>query len=276
MGVDDHRLIFLGGLHRSGTTPLARIMGQHPSISSLSHTGVPEDEGQHLQSLYPPATSHGGSGHFARRPQAHLTETSTLVSARSVNSLWESWSPHWDLSRPYLLEKSPPNLLMSRFLQALFPRASFIMVVRHPITVALSTRKWTHFFSRNPRKFATLSRLVGHWLHAHRLLAGDLPHLDRVRVVYYEDLVRQPQLTLDRLRTFLDLDSDIPSDMVSGDRGQSYEQWWEALDSLARPGGWQRRWIERRYAEQIANYGYDVHDLSTHQSAVSQLPESGS
>ena len=78
--VEDHRLVFVGGLHRSGTTPLTRLLGDHPQISAFTGTGVSQDEGQHLQDVYPPASAYGGAGRFANRPEAHLTEASPLVS----------------------------------------------------------------------------------------------------------------------------------------------------------------------------------------------------
>lgn len=275
MNPEGSRLIFVGGLHRSGTTPLARVLGQHPDISSFSGTGVSEDEGQHLQSVYPAASTYGGSGHFARNPEAHLTEFSDLASPRHADALLRAWYPHWDLTRRYLLEKSPPNMIMTRFLQALFPGAAFIIVVRHPVTVALSTKKWTRFISRDPRKFANLSALVKHWLIAHRLLATDLAHVRRVRVLFYEDLIEHPDMELGTIRRFLGLDGDIPSGLVSGQHGSPYAEAWDSMKSLRRPGGWQRRWIERRYADEIASFGYDVRDLSRHSSQVSQLLHSG-
>ena len=264
------RLVFVGGLHRSGTTPVARILGQHPEVSALAGTGVREDEGQHLQSVYPPAWVHGGSGHFARAGRAHLTESSELVSAANARRLLDAWRPYWDLSARYLVEKSPPNLLMSRFLQALFPDAAFVMVVRHPVTVALSTKKWTRLVSRDPRKFASLSSLVEHWLIAHRLLAQDLPHLNRVHVVYYEDLVAQPKAELERVRQFLGLEGAIPSSGVGGTHGTSYERAWDRLQTRVRPGGWQRRRIERRFGAEMSAFGYDVADLTRHSSGGPQ------
>jgi hypothetical protein len=49
------RLVFVGGLHRSGTTLLGRLIAQHPDVSGFAETGVPADEGQHLLSVYPTA-----------------------------------------------------------------------------------------------------------------------------------------------------------------------------------------------------------------------------
>lgn len=258
-------LVFVGGLHRSGTTPVARLLATHPEISGLTGTGVYQDEGQHLQSVYPAAWMYGGSGHFAHDERAHLTESSPLATAANAAAMLAAWSPYWDLSRRLLLEKSPPNLVMGRFLQALYPDAAFIMVVRHPVTVALSTRKWTHFVSRNPRKFASLSMLVEHWLAAHRILVEDLPYLRRVLVVHYEDLLARPGEILDTVADFLGLESPISADGLSRGHNRAYERTWEELRSPWRPGGWQRRLIERRHADEIAAFGYSLDDLGSHE-----------
>jgi hypothetical protein len=264
-------LIFVGGLHRSGTTPFARLLAEHPDVSGLTDTGVVEDEGQHLQSVYPVARTYGGSGHFARDPRAHLTELSPLATAANAEALLEAWRPYWDTSRPYLVEKSPPNLVMGRFLQELFPDAHLLMVVRHPVTVALSTKKWTRFVSRDPRKFASLSSLVEHWLIAHRLLLEDMRQLRRIHVVHYEDLVASAEETLAGVQHFLGLAEPIPSSRWKASHGQSYQSWWDDLRSMRRPGGWQRREIERRFGAEIARYGYDLDDLSRHNAVAAEL-----
>ena len=72
--VEEHRFVFLAGLHRSGTTLLARLLAAHPEVSGFSGTGVPADEGQHLQSVYPAAKVWGGPGRFGFAPEAHFTE----------------------------------------------------------------------------------------------------------------------------------------------------------------------------------------------------------
>ena len=64
----EHRFVFLAGLHRSGTTLLARLLAAHPEVSGFSGTGVPADEGQHLQTVYPAAKVYGGPGRFGFAP----------------------------------------------------------------------------------------------------------------------------------------------------------------------------------------------------------------
>jgi hypothetical protein len=79
MDWQDHRFVFIGGLHRSGTTLLARCLAEHPEVSGFSGTRALEDEGQHLQNVYQPGRAYGGPGRFGFDPEAHLTETSSLV-----------------------------------------------------------------------------------------------------------------------------------------------------------------------------------------------------
>lgn len=217
--VDDHRFIFLAGLHRSGTTLLARLLAAHPEVSGFSDTGVDADEGQHLQTVYPAARIWGGPGRFGFAPEAHFTEEQ--ASEEKARKLFEDWSPHWDLSRPLLLEKSPPNLLKTRFLQALFPGSSFVVVLRHPIAVSLATAKW-----RRTRRFG---RLLEHWLRCHEIFEADKPRLERVHVIRYEELVREPEPVLRGVFEFLQLDPIGPSEPVETGANERYFEQWRGL-----------------------------------------------
>ena len=218
--MEGHRFVFLAGLHRSGTTLLARLLAAHPEISGFSATGVPADEGQHLQTVYPAASMYGGPGRFGFAAESHLTESDVRGSELTAEALFDEWSPLWDLSRPLLLEKSPPNLLKTRFLQALFPDSAFVVVLRHPIAVSLATAKW-----RRTRRY---HQLIEHWLRCHELFAADREKLGRVHVIRYEDFVREPEPVLRGVFDFLRLEPVPPSEPVQpGADGRYFERWKE-------------------------------------------------
>lgn len=247
--MEGHKLVFLAGLHRSGTTLLARLLAAHPEVGGFSETGVPADEGQHLQDVYPPAADFGGPGRFGFAPESHLTEESPLVSEENARAIFGQWSAHWDLARPVLLEKSPPNLLKTRFLQALFPGSAFVVVVRHPIAVSIPTARW-----RGSRRY---DRMFAHWLRCHALFEADREHLDRVHVLRYEELVRDPAGTLRGIFEFLELDPIPPSEPVASGANEKYFGQWRELKHELRMRAYLDL-VSLRYERPVKRYGYSL------------------
>jgi hypothetical protein len=239
-----HRLVFIGGLHKSGTTLLARALAGHSQISAFSRTGVPEDEGQHLQSVYLPARAHGGPGRFGFDPKAHLTETSPLATPENRFRLFAEWSKHWDLDKPMLLEKSPPNLIRTRFLQALFPDAYFVIIRRHPIAVSAATWKWSH---------SSAQSLLEHWVVCHELFADDRPHVQRVHELTYEELVEHPQSALAAVLSFLDLPREGLKIETQRDVQSRYFQLWEKLADSAETAR-----LAQLFGDRVVRAGYSI------------------
>lgn len=251
---DAHRLVFVGGLHRSGTTPLARALAAHPQVSGFADTGAEEDEGQHLQDVMPTGEAFGGPGRFALDRRSAMTERSPLATEANARRLAEQWSPYWDLSRPVLVEKSPPNLVRMRFLQALFPSASFVMIIRHPVVVTLSSKKWA------PRR--TYRSVFENWFTAHDTMRRDADAIERLHVLRYEELVADPPAALAGVADFLGLDGPVPADLVQGGRSTAYEQTWERWACSRNPLVRERhRRLVRGYSARAATYGYRLDDL---------------
>ncbi len=252
-----HQLAFICGLHRSGTSLLHRCLSEHPSVSGFRDTGAPEDEGQHLQSVYLPASAYGGPGHFAFHQDAHRTEASPLATPDNRARLWADWSPYWDLAKPVIVEKSPPNLIQTRFLQELFPTASFVVIVRHPVAVTLATRKWAS---------ATDAYLLQHWLVAHETFLEDARYLRKVAVVRYEDLVRDPAACLADVYRFLGLDPFPGRIAIQPGLNRQYFERWRHRRGLSAHLA--RTWVERVFERRVRAFGYSLQTLEDRGSSV--------
>lgn len=223
------QFVFIGGLHRSGTSLLHRLLRAHPKISGFTNTRAGEDEGQHLQTVYPRTSTYGGPGRFAFDERAHFTEHSDLASPTAGRALLDDWKPYWNLSKPVLIEKSPPNLIRGRFLQTLFPGAKFIFIVRHPVAVSRSTQKWAQY-----KNGQSETELILHWLVAHDILLEDLPLVKHWAWFRYEDLVAKPVTILQSLFDFLGLSPITPIEPVVADLGIRYGSQHESHSRFAR------------------------------------------
>jgi Sulfotransferase family len=196
MAVTRHRHAFVCGLHRSGTSLITRCLAQHPQISGFRDTGVIEDEGQFLQTVMPLETDYGGVGRFGFDARAHLTELSPLNTPDNARKLMAEWTPHWNMQRPVLIEKTPSNLLRMRLLDRLLAPGYFIIVTRHPVASALATMKWTQ---------GNIFSLLYHWVHCYRIARSDAAMVPRTLWVSYEGFVKNPAAELDRMLGFLEL-----------------------------------------------------------------------
>lgn len=245
--MNDHQYLFIGGLHRSGTTLLANCLREHPKISGFKDTGLSEDEGQFLQSVYSPAIIYGGPGRFGFNSASFLNETSNLVSSGNAQKIFQEWSKHWDLTQPILLEKSPPNLVRTRFLQALFPNSFFIIILRHPIAVAYATKKWSH---------TQLYSLIKHWLVCYEQFERDKPYLNHLLVLKYEDLIAHPQLILNQIYEFVGVESVVASlDIRLGVNDRYFKQWKDRQNLFK---ALYRNYIQAQFENRVNRFGYSL------------------
>lgn len=234
--LSDKKLIFICGLHRSGTTFLQHMLGTSPHISMHTLTSVPENEGQHIQHVYKPALAYGGVGAFANHPEYHYTNTSPLLTKENNEKLLSEWGRYWDLTKPILLEKSPPNLIHTRYLQELVAQPYFIVIIRHPLVVAKASLK----MNRQP-----IELHIKHWITAHAIFYSDKRFLRHCKVIHYHELACPSMIT--DIATFLHEDASalcISTDTFENTDLKYLEQDTKNIDEL------------QKYESEINAYGY--------------------
>lgn len=211
-----HRqLFFIGGLPKSGTTWLQLLLDAHPAISCrgeghfctslqpLLETALQQHNGLlHLKS----ADILDGAAALPRFSQAH---SDYLLSAAVALLLAESAG-----AAPIIGEKTPDNVFNMPRLQALFPAARFIIIVRDGRDCVVSA--WFHNRRLNPEAaaaqfpdFAAFAGYVGRdW--AAGIEAGEKftrANPATCLTITYESLLRAPAAALANVFGFLGADN---------------------------------------------------------------------
>lgn len=206
------RMLFVVGLHRSGTTLVEQHVVNNLEIACL-RMGVPENEGQHAQNVFSPDDALGGPGRFAfnRELEEELKGIPDAPSARE--KLLSAWSRFVVGDSDTLAEKSPSNLLRVAWLRSVFPGAKFLVVTRDPRAVAGATQKWSK---------TSLYELMMHWNVAYSKASRDFLPADCLSV-RYEDFVEEPLGELERIESFIEVPRKEESKNVIDDRFSGLE-----------------------------------------------------
>jgi len=155
------RHLFILAPPYSGSTLLYRLVATSPAVSALP------GEGQHIESV---------QALLARDAWAEDRE----IPWGFIRAAWER---HWDLSKPVLLEKSPPHMMRAAELQEAFAPASFLILVRDPYCLAEGiVRRWD-WDARAAGEFTV--RLL-------RRQRQNLALLERRLLLRYEDMAADP------------------------------------------------------------------------------------
>jgi len=191
---EEHCVIHIHGLHHSGTgflrkTVYGSLGKEYASIHE--NTGKSEDEGQHLQNVYPPFSS--------RRSVCRDDDNRTFIGrlyycpeileiAKQENaseSLFQQWSLYWNMTKPFLIQKTPTmDVLLLEHLKT--HNTVHVIVMRHPFV-------WTppkHITEQvaNPGLFF-LTQWLNVWAHVLEQLSKEQVY--SFAVVQYETLVER-------------------------------------------------------------------------------------
>jgi hypothetical protein len=202
--------VFIHGImHRSGTNYLSRALLCHPYLAVS-----PKDiwEFPHLAKS-DPVMSYAQS--MARSPKLPQLRESDVLQL--VGDAWLAYAAEGLPEGCRLVIKEPSVLNLQRFFN-FFPRSRLIALIRDGRDIACSALKTSFaspgvFHWRHPRTYPRVLRspiceLARRWSEASRTLRGFLEQLGEqgcVKVVRYEDLVRDTKLEMLGILDFLNL-----------------------------------------------------------------------
>ncbi|MCC6971904.1 MAG: sulfotransferase [Phycisphaerales bacterium] len=177
----DPRPVFIVGMPRSGTTLLEQIIAGHPRAQGVGEledmlrlvNGVPGR--LNVQGSYPPAFS-------------HVTKEALGQMAAEYGDRLTQLAP----GRDRVVDKMPHNFMALGAISLMFPRATLIHSVRHPLDTCLSCFTTAlgpaHAYAATQHglvvKYTEYRRLMEHW----KGVLGD-----RLVQMRYETLVAEPE-----------------------------------------------------------------------------------
>jgi len=267
--------VFLVGFPRSGTTLLDTILMSHPQVAIVEERPMIDRVCRHLE-----------TGHLQDRhgpyPEALATLTSDDIAAlRAV--YFEELDRHLaGSSAATVVDKFPLNLAEAGLIHRLFPRARFVMTLRHPCDCVLGCLMRNFVPSDANLNFLDLDEAAQLYEKAMALWQQYRAVLPlAVHTVRYEDLVGDFDGTVGAMLEAIGLDwDDAVRDFASVARRRgvidtpSYDQVMQPIFTRSRG-----RWA--RYRRQLApvlptllpwagRLGYDPDDADSGQATSDQ------
>lgn len=248
LGLPARDPIFVVGMQRAGSTLVEQILASHPDIEGAGELANMRFLARHLQDRVAPQFGTDFPGVLGRLDPAAFAGLGRqyLDGSRIRRSL----------GRAFFVDKEPFNSWHVGFIQLVLPNAKIVDVRRHPLgccfsnftTIFLHGLALAYRLSDLGRYYADYVRLMAHF---DRVLPG------RVRRVFYERLVAEPEAEIRALLEFLELPfepaclefwrneravNSASSEQVRSpiyddalDRWRHYEPWLEPLKSALGP-----------------------------------------
>jgi Sulfotransferase family len=162
----------------SGSTLLWKLLSTSNSVSSLP------DEGQFLPEV-------------ETMMRSNPWDPKRSLPWPEIKAIWESY---WDLSKPVLLEKSPPNLIRALDIRTHFAPVKFIVMVRNPYAHSEGLMRRNNWSVNRAAHFSAMCL---------RTQLRNARELEDVLVLTYESLVQDPAKACQQLAVFMPALADV-------------------------------------------------------------------
>ena len=200
----ESRLVFVLSAPRSGSTLLMRILNATDQISARSEPH-----------LIPPLAHLGYWNCVDQAPYDQLQAQAAMrafVSSRDSGEelYYRACRAYADIlygamlsegGTQYFLDKTPANALVLPFLKEMYPNAHYIVLTRHPAAIFASYVE--SFFDGDARAASAFNPILSRYIPAIADFIEEPPQ--KMIHVSYEQLVQEPQDTLGRLCSFLNI-----------------------------------------------------------------------
>lgn len=195
----DERMMFVIGSPRSGTTLLMRMLNVHPEIYSrpephlltpLAHLGF---YAYAEKAAYDPFQAHLAVKAFVEDLPGGEQTYLRALRAYSDTLYGEMLAP---TGRRYFLDKTPAYALILPFLGRLYPRATYIVLTRHPFAIFSSYAQ--SFFDDDWAAAHAFNPVLERYVPAIATFLREKP-VERLVHVAYEELVADPENHLARI-----------------------------------------------------------------------------
>jgi hypothetical protein len=252
MGKKIEKPIFIFGCCNSGTTILWETLKKHKDLSG------PKVEGQDLRNLPKSMKHYLGKTTFRlwAHPKFNLEyyRTEDDYNEKDKEQIIRVYKRHLKADTRFIT-KSPADTLRARLIQAYFPDAYFIAMVRDGYAVSQGIiKKRKHDPDRPKYKGleTTVEEAAEQWFRANTIVVSHKDYLKRYKIVKYEDLVEKTEETILSVLKFCDLDTtihrgfEIPSFM----RDMNEICWLHLTNEEADP-------VTRIAGPMLLHFGYD-------------------
>ena len=179
----DHKYLFILSPPYSGSTLITKLIGTSKNASIFSS---PQSEGQKLKDL----------------------KEIMMVDYRWNKSIKFPWKKikeiflqNWDLTKPILVEKSPPNIIKTDDIIQEFQPVFFIITIRNPYT-------WTQSYSRRSKN-DNFSKIARRWIFHAKHQMKNITNLKNSLFFKYEDLTNNPEKISTEIKNYLSELNDI-------------------------------------------------------------------